>query len=667
MTKNALNAAAVAVMALVLACLGLIFWAGDQRNAIIGPAALSIDAQQRLWLLADRQLFILDSAGTLLSQSGLTALGMDDSVVALATLPGGGAVAGSRERGVLFVLGADGRVLRTIDPSTTAVRHLRDGVALGAAGDRILVAHTGHHRLLLLDASGAVIRQVGSMDGEPGAFHFPNDIRVGPDGMIYVANTNHHDIQVLDGDLRSVRRIPVPRTRGASWPVAVAPLPSGKLAVSVLQDGMRHGVAVLLAADGSLDRTLEFQVGAEPLCLLARSDDLLACDRHSARFQVRRFDHQGTFVGEFGDAAFVAAMQDAASRHRRYDNLRLGGQGGAILAALLLLVIYQRSRSLEGAAREAALRLPEAAAVSWREQLRFQFAMTWPMLIVVALLLGVEMLDLPPEAGIAVYALLLLVLFWALRLGFRNVQKPEFVAAIRAQAAQTARWRLKSLAWWSADEPVLAAGRAYYQGGATLVLVSPVRIVILSVLGGSVIENIPIQSVSAALPCAAHWGQRLLAGDAARGLILHLQEPAPRSLTLSFAFGVEQGWIAQGIQDALARPGATKAPAPVTTVPSAGPRRPAWSSVLLSALLPGLGHFNQQRHAQGAAWVVSFGALAVVNALAWFVYVKRIAEVEQWGLLATSALLGLLWLAALSDVWSHERQLRTHAAEHHGP
>jgi hypothetical protein len=662
MTRNALNAAALAIMALVMASIALIVWAGTQRNATLGPAAITSGADQRLWLVADRKLFILDAAGALLSQASLAALGMDDSVAALAALPGGGAVAGSRKLGVLYVLDPAGRVERTIDPATTAVRHLRDGIALGVAGDRILVAHTGHHRLLLLDANGGIVGQAGSIDGEPGIFHFPNDIRVGPDGLVYVADTNHAQVEVLDGRLRRIRKVPVERIGRARFPVAVAVLPSGGLAVTVLDSSMRTGAAALLAEDGSLARALELQGGAEPLCLLARGSDLLVCDRGAARYHVRKFDHEGTFIGELGDAAFVAAMEDAAARNRQYATLRTAGQIGAIVAALLLLLVYHRSRSLEGAAREAALDLPKAVIVPWREQLKFQFAMTWPMLLVAALLLAVGRLGLPPGPALGAHLLLMVALVASVRWGLRNVQKPEFAAVIRAQGEGAARSRLKSLAWWGAREPLLAGSSATYRGRAVLVLVSPLRVAIVPVLGSEALEIIPIRSVSAILPSSPHWSARMIAGNAARGLTLQLLEPAARSVAVSFMFAAEHDRLAQSIQSARALGGGIDAAtAMASTAPVSSHRRPAWSSFLLSALLPGLGHFNQRRNQEGALWVAAFGILALLNGLEWFVHVNRIAEVPKQAMLASSAMLAVHWLSAMASVWRHEHRLRPHA------
>jgi hypothetical protein len=663
MTRTTLNAGAFACMALVASGIVLTLWSGDQRNAAYGPSAITRDASGRVWLLAARRLFVLEGDGRLVQDATLGELGMDPSVNALAGLPHGGAIAGSHDLGLIHVLDADGSVVRTITPATP----LRNGLALLVDDERWLVAHVGFHRLLALDADGRVLRQAGTADGRPGEFHFPNNVAKGPDGLLYVADTNHHEIEVRTADFARARApIELPRLGGARWPIAVAPLPSGKMFATVLKDDMRHGVVALLGADGRLERQLELQPQAQPLELLVREADLLVCDQQDARYQVRRFTHDGASAGEFGDAAFLAAMEEAAQRHRRHERLRTAGRVLTLMAAAALLLVYWRSRQLESEQHERRLQMPKLDARDWRAELRFHVAMGWPLVPVVVALFATALVKMEPAVGIVVNLALIAAVFAALRVGFANVQAPRFAPLIQAQSRRWAAKRLAGLSWWEQGEPVVGCARGMLGGRAALLLVTPLRLVVLPALGSSPLETVALRSITGSEPGPVPYVARLVAGRRARGLRLRLVEPHARTLDLAFTFVAEHDAIVEALR--VARHGgareafATRAVATGPAEAAALLRRSASSSLLLSMLFPGLGHLNQRRQDEGTLILRLYGGYSVVVGLEWFVHVRRIAEVGETTLLVSTAVLAVAWVAVLADVWRHERALRRHDA-----
>ncbi len=79
------------------------------------------------------------------------------------------------------------------------------GVAVTANGE-IYVADTDHNRIAVLDGNGDLLRTIGESatgSGDAGLLRQPWGVAVGPDGNIYVADTWNHRIQVFtpDGDL----------------------------------------------------------------------------------------------------------------------------------------------------------------------------------------------------------------------------------------------------------------------------------------------------------------------------------------------------------------------------------------------------------------------------------------------------------------------------------
>jgi sugar lactone lactonase YvrE len=74
-------------------------------------------------------------------------------------------------------------------------------VVIDAAGLRY-VADTEHHRIVVFDESGAMVRTWGRFGREPGAFQYPRGLALDRAGMIYVADWGNHRIQRFAPDGR---------------------------------------------------------------------------------------------------------------------------------------------------------------------------------------------------------------------------------------------------------------------------------------------------------------------------------------------------------------------------------------------------------------------------------------------------------------------------------
>ncbi|NLG26333.1 MAG: hypothetical protein GX557_00350, partial [Chloroflexi bacterium] len=73
------------------------------------------------------------------------------------------------------------------------------GVAVDANG-LVYVADTFNHRVQVYDAGGSLVRQWGSQGSAAGQFSEPWGIGVAPNGDVYVADTWNHRIQVFGAD-----------------------------------------------------------------------------------------------------------------------------------------------------------------------------------------------------------------------------------------------------------------------------------------------------------------------------------------------------------------------------------------------------------------------------------------------------------------------------------
>lgn len=87
----------------------------------------------------------------------------------------------------------------------TRQRQLNGPRAIALAGQKIFIADTEAHRVVVLDPQGRTILAWGSKGDKPGQFRSPAGIAVDEAGLVYVADTGNHRIQVFDQEGKPVR------------------------------------------------------------------------------------------------------------------------------------------------------------------------------------------------------------------------------------------------------------------------------------------------------------------------------------------------------------------------------------------------------------------------------------------------------------------------------
>lgn len=183
------------------------------------------------------------------------------------------------------------------------------GVAVGP-DDLIYVADTDHNRIVVLDQNGALVRTIGgaTVDGAPAILKQPWGLDFGPDGNLYVADTWNNRVAVFtpDGEfLRAWGHEGVPGSdpsTDAMWgPRELAIGPNGN--VYVADTGGKRVRAYTpegewlrdIGMGGSAPGQLDEPVG---LAFNPVSDELYIAEAWNQRVSV--FDTDGMFLRSFG-------------------------------------------------------------------------------------------------------------------------------------------------------------------------------------------------------------------------------------------------------------------------------------------------------------------------------------------------------------------------------
>lgn len=125
----------------------------------------------------------------------------------------------------VMIVDADGQLVRELgagqltDTGDVADPTVSPGVFYGPRSvavteDEIFVTDTGNERVQVFAPDGTFLRAFGGYGTEPGQLMEPVGIAIGPDGNVYVADTGNSRISVFEQDGVPVTQIPVPDWQG---------------------------------------------------------------------------------------------------------------------------------------------------------------------------------------------------------------------------------------------------------------------------------------------------------------------------------------------------------------------------------------------------------------------------------------------------------------------
>src|SRR5712671_926850 len=356
------NTLIVVPLALSLLAIGLALYAGNRAAEVQGPREIAAVSDDALWLVVDDEVLVLDAAGTVKSRLTTDSFGFANSFSTITRMPDGRVLLSTRGDAHWAVAEATGKVLKRIGPQSEEGKRAIDRtyhLAVAPNGD-IAMATSGDHSVLLLDAEGR--QKARSPDG---LFRFANSVWHSDEGW-WVADTNNHKLRLLDAATLAPKA-EIALERGldpAIWTGQARPHPAGSeerfATLARMQDGMIVGRVVDVDRSGKERVHYRLGDGAEPGALMWWRGHLLVVD--SLRFSLDAYRPDGSAAGKFGDAEVQAALEDRLAQKGAWKFANQGGIGFALVALVVALWMYRRSRS--AAAREAGTVRAEAIAGS---------------------------------------------------------------------------------------------------------------------------------------------------------------------------------------------------------------------------------------------------------------------------------------------------------------
>lgn len=406
------------LLALFMALLGGKYWADGEAKAVRGFSFMHTHPNGDAYLLFDRQLFGFDAHGRPTAQIDLQHLKVEAGVTSDFAFFSNGDLLIRRyipkqgfvhdlQRYFRFADLQDKQTDNSLmglfrcNPSTYACRpftarplNLNNtfGLAIDGQRDRVFISDTSRHVLYLYAADGS---QLDTAHG----FYFPNQIHY-QDGKLYVADTNHHQLAVMEIKERSFgNMLEVMDTRagpaagsGEIWPAAALPV-DGRRWIRNATNGMNYGGIYVFDAGGQYQKRLRLPDDADPMSLLRLGDTVLVNDY--SRDRIYRFGLQGEPLADFRPGVMEPALAAVERRRTHYQDLSrlftavfvLGLAGGFAAA------IYQKRRLQQDGILPESPHAPAAAlndpAVHWlKPRLRFKLIVaTFTLLLLFGLLL----------------------------------------------------------------------------------------------------------------------------------------------------------------------------------------------------------------------------------------------------------------------------------------
>lgn len=340
MPERFLKALAVASLALAIALVFASVRATLRAGDIQGPSAIVVLPSSEIWLGVDEALWRISALGQLLDEQPIRATGLPGPAANFVHGPSGSIVASVRGDATLYFLDAvSARVVRRLIPQWPPELQKHGGRAINFAFDaagRVAISTGGGDAVALFDSDGRFVARTA-----PGTYVFTNGLWWNDEGL-WTTDTNRFTLRLLDpATLLQRKEFVLGEALGGSFlgPARARPMQADAraplAAIIRFRGGMTEGSLSLVGADA---RVIDLPHGEDvaPRDLDWLGDELLVTDGLS--FSILRWSAGGHALPPFGDADLRQRLSVSASERvaLRMDYMRWLVAAGIALAAGLL-------------------------------------------------------------------------------------------------------------------------------------------------------------------------------------------------------------------------------------------------------------------------------------------------------------------------------------------
>ena len=426
------------VVTLVLALTGIALmtwmWGSGAAAGIGGPAELKMDANGHVYVQIQSQLVEHDAYGQYLKTHDIRDMGVELFLGSFAFFSNGD---------ILLRRGPDPRSFgdnvrafqRKTNERSTVPESLDSGLfrcnldtqyceRFGLAGvdfkaaygmfidwytDDVYISDTTRHVLRKYSSDG--VELAGPISG----FKFPNQL-VLHDGQLLVADTNNHEIRIVEAETRSfgdeIARNNVAPTEaiGArrTWPSHFARV-GNEWWINIMRTGMNQGAVYVFDDNWRLNRKLDMPDDADPIAVLTLANEVWVSDWYGD--SVRRFSKAGESLADLESAGLDAILTQARADRRNYELISYSGMALLLLTIGGLLVrgfaVGMTSDAAQPAANDpSAAATPSAPALSLEPDPKILTRMRWvaglfvsAFILLAALILFIIVFHTKPEVG----------------------------------------------------------------------------------------------------------------------------------------------------------------------------------------------------------------------------------------------------------------------------
>ena len=345
------------VMVLLVVAIALKMWADGKVIDLSGPAQLLRSPTGHIYIQIQDQLLEHDDAGSFTRRIDLSDVGVETVIGGMAFFPNGDLLVrrGRDTRGIFDGLRAYGRRenttdIRSEDPDIGLARcslatmscesfgspaldfKATFSAFVDARNEVVYVSDTSRHALRMFSFDGHEIATPRK------GLRFPNELLV-HDGMLLVADTNHHRIALLDhvdndltGELIEINVVPPEATsRGERWPSHLA-LVGDRWWVNNMRNDMRDGGVYVFDGEFKFEERLPLPAGADPIAILPFGQGALISDWDNDR--VHYVAASGELLGDFESPGLGATLAETRDQRRSYAAFSTLG-----ITILILLIV----------------------------------------------------------------------------------------------------------------------------------------------------------------------------------------------------------------------------------------------------------------------------------------------------------------------------------------